>query len=373
MQCSKAQMQAWLRKREVAFEDNESKDELFNKIELDFYGCGQNSKCGELINTMGHIFNGRGTIGGGTQGKPVNMYLIPAIMEAAGSSAVFGGDLKFNAIPVTGTTWIGAIIGDDNATPEELRASVEAMQHPAAHGSGRDPIDASTIENILQESQEIIASLRNHWRLMHSNPDAPNYYVSVTQNVEHYNLLLLARDEDSKPIAYYYEPHDNYSTPTKGLPYGMAASALKRILGSDLHYGACGLTHQDDDWMCQTWSVWFAFLLSSGMSYEEAQKFVAEEHISGLVAFSNFCYTVPFTTQSGRRNDVIFTGSLADGTLRGKKISIKDLILHLPDTFRKLRDVGLGDAVGDSYGHFTYRTENKWRGGGRYTDRTELL
>lgn len=375
MQCSKAQMQAWLKKRKVAFARDETKDELFAKIELDYYGCPQSSRCGELINTMGHIFNGRGTIGGGTRGKPINGYLIPAIMEAAGSSTIFGGDLKFNAIPTGARTWKGAIVGDDTATPDELRASLDAMLHPAAHrGGSRDPIEPTTVENLVNESPEIIAALRTHWDLMHTDHDAPNYYVSVTQNVEHYNLLLLARDDDGNPIAYYYEPHDNYKSPSVELPYGMAAVALERILGDKLHYGSCGLTHQNDDWLCQSWSVWFGYLLSSGMSYEEAQQFVATEHIKGLVAFSKFCYTVPFTTRSGRLNDVTFSGSLTKGTLKGKTIRIKDLILGLPRTYKKLESIGLSDAVRDDYGDFAYRTENAWRGGGHYyKDRAALL
>lgn len=380
MRCTKRQMEGWLQKKKIPFDKAENKKALFAKIELAVYGCPQSSKCGELINTLGHILNSSGTLGGGTRGDPLVKHLVPAIMTSAGTSTVFGGDLKFNAINTGGTSWTGAIVGDENATVEEAKASRHEMLFPApkADGTIQKGIDSSTADVLMGEGRDVIAALREHFRLMQTDPEAPNYYVSVTQNVEHYNNLLVARDDDNQPIAYYYEPHDRYTPGALGsLPYGLAAAALERILGTRLVYGACGLTHQNNDWLCQTWSVWFAYLLSSGMSYEEAQRFVAEEHIEGLVAFSKFCYTVPFTifarTRGGGQGRVIFTGSLTEGTLHGKKVRVKDLIMGLPKTYRRLREIGLGDATADPYGNFTFRTENEgWRGGGRYADRAFL-
>lgn len=361
---TKSQIVRWLKKNGISPPGKRmTKGQLLALVPSDNI-CPSDSECGRLANFLAHIFNQSGTFG---RGPPISDFLVPAILSSAGNKTIFGGDLFYNAVFRNGG-WEGAILGDVSVPPTLQSAAQYGATHNDSSGE-QMVLDRTGLATVLEKTPEQIAQLQQHLDRMRQDPDAPNYYVSVSQNHYHYNMMMLARREDGTPVAYYYEPHNEYTDPDlkdNGIPYGFAARELERILGIPLVYGSCGQypMHQGDDDLCQSWSVWFAYLLASGMSYDEAQRFVDRESIGGLLAFQMYCYTVNFTSLSYKGTPV-FTGSLEQGKLSGRPISIKKLVIDQDD---RLDDIGLGDTLPQ-----TFATRNRYSGGGRYTDRTGLL
>lgn len=362
---TKSQIERWLRKNGIRLPGKRmKKDELLALVPSSNL-CPSDSQCGILSNFIGHIFNGSGSF---PKTDRMSNFLVPAILSSAGKETIFGGDLFYNSVFRDGE-WKGAILGDRTASREQQSAARYGATHNDS--SGEQPvIDQGTVDVVIKESARMLTDLKAHYLSMLHDPDAPNYYVSVSQNHYHYNFMMLARNDDGTPVGYYYEPHNEYSEPDQkdsGLPYGLAARELERILDISLVYGQCNQypTHQGEDDLCQSWSMWFAYLLASGMSYDEAQRFVDQESIGGLLAFQMYCYTVNFTSLSYKGTPV-FTGSLEQGKLFGRPISIKDLLLD--GDWERLQALGFGDTQ-----EMKFTTRNRYSGGGRYTDRTGLL
>lgn len=67
--------------------------------------CGEDTECGRLLNAMGYILNGTGTLGKGTE--PISHFLIPEVLSSTGTPALFGGQIFYNA-KWTGTEYVGA-------------------------------------------------------------------------------------------------------------------------------------------------------------------------------------------------------------------------------------------------------------------------
>jgi len=364
-----ADIKRWLSKRGVKYGQSDRKAKLLQRAAgASSNPCAEDTPCGRLLNAMGHILNGSGALGKGTE--PISHYLIPAVLSSSGTPAIFGGQIFYNA-EWTGTKYVGAFIGDTSASQKEQANAISAHRKVVGY--------PMVLDTIKPEFQKLLEKLKAHIQLMRDDLSAPNYFVEVSQDgATHYNALVVARDKSGQPVAYYYEPHNVFTAEEKWLPYGYAARRLEELLDVSFHYGECGFVHQDDrDTLCQTWSLWFAYLLCSGKTYEEAQQFVGEEHIDGLIAFVMFVYTVPFTTLNYRGSPQ-FVGSLTKGSVRGREYSIKS---YIEDDWRgNLQEMGLGDLVPPDenknypklYKGLKFTTTNPSRGKGRYMDRAWL-
>jgi len=216
--------------------------------------------------------------------------------------------------------WEGGIIGSELSRDDE-HAAMTSLEEGSKHVK----------ENYFDRGRERIGPLLEHIDALRQKKTRQPFFF-MCQLPGHYNACFVAVDpETNVATGYYFEPHNVYdyrkALNPDYLPYGVVVGDLSALLGIEMVGIPCpGRFQENQDTMCQTWSTWFVYLMAYGLSYDEARTYQAKRRFSGLLGFTNYALALPFTAykvgRGGKRGAVVFTGSLIDGSLDGKRTNL---------------------------------------------------
>ena len=216
--------------------------------------------------------------------------------------------------------WEGGIIGSD-LSPEDERIALTFLENGSSDHK----------ENYFDRGRERIGPLLEHIDALRQKKTRQPFFF-MCQLPGHYNACFVAVDpETNVATGYYFEPHNIYdyreALNPDYLPYGVVVEDLSALLGIEMVGIPCpGRLQENQDTMCQTWSTWFVYLMAYGLSYDEARMYQAKRRFSGLLGFTNYALALQFTAykvgRGGKRGAVVFTGSLIDGSLDGKRTNL---------------------------------------------------
>lgn len=271
--------------------------------------------------------------------------------------------------------WEGGIIGSD-LSPEDERIALTFLENGSSNHK----------KNYFDRGRERIGPLLEHIDALRQKKTRQPFFF-MCQLPGHYNACFVAVDpETNVATGFYFEPHNIYDyrkAPNPDyLPYGVVVEDLSALLGIEMVGIPCpGRLQENQDTMCQTWSTWFVYLMAYGLSYDEARAYQAKRRFSGLIGFTNYALALPFTAykvnRGGERGAVVFTGSLIDGSLNGRRTNLmvakEDQILARQrfgiTENRPAKTVSL-EFYPEVAGDGQTRPMAGAKGGGNFTDRT---
>ena len=133
----------------------------------------------------------------------------------------------------------------------------------------------------------------------------------------------------NEPTGYYYEPHNVYdyrkAENADFLPYGVVVDDLSAPWDPMVVSLAPAVSGESGHPVPNLVFLVY-FLMAFGLTYDEARAYQAKRRFSGMLGFVEYALALPFSAykvgRGGKRGAVVFTGSLIDGLLDGKRTNL---------------------------------------------------
>lgn len=268
----------------------------------------------QKIHIMGAIFNGDGNFG--SNSSNIVTYLLPEIFKEAATHA--GKSVRFPANALRYESWYddkkkrwkgGFLTSSDDADVEKAYKKIQGGAWESGYAQEQE------------KSVETIQSIRDAISELSRPQPAFHMYLLPVSVPGHFNSCVIVQGPDGRARGFWFEPHNLYSIESARsvgvsddfLPYGLVQEEFTRMFGIELESSECKFDAQGgEDSMCQSWSIWFLYLMAGGMSYKDAQTFIGYNNSAGLYAWFEMVEKIPFKAfrTSRRSTTEIFSGSL---------------------------------------------------------------